>query len=841
MKKTMKLFWLIAATAIVFSCSKESQDVTPTPTKPVEEDNTTTVIPAVDGNVLTSFGVTFEGNPVDPESKVTVDLSTGVTDLEVDDEVLVFVDGDNKAIYKYNGEDFELKGGETGVELDSPASVFYPADRFEKATGKFVMPKGIEATGDGLGAINPMAGVITKVTGNYTVELCNIASVLRVQVSADVDINSVKLDYGSAIYYAAGSKFTVDASEKTMSYAYDASDYTYDTVELETHAHFADVLFIIPTVGLPSGLTVTANLDEPHNGGANTFTVANESTDARPRRTISKMSFKAKLFDRGSGTSEDPYQIQSAKDFKYIQKYTAEGYLPGGKDAAHFLNAYYQQTADIDFKNTSITPIGGSSSSSRFRGKYDGNNKSLQNIKIEVDGQFAAPFAYLDGDAEIKNLTVSGSITNNGTTNNSLAGSIAGILTNNAKVTGCTSSATISSTATYTGGIAGRLYNSTAGTGISGCVNNGEVSGSGNYVGGIVGNMTGTSRIDSCTNTAPIESSTSGTSSYVAGIVGYAQGTGSVISCVNEGDIKANKPFAGGIAGDMNGTIDMCVNKGNVESTSSNVGGIAGSLRASSIVKRSYSSNDKTISGTNRVGGIVGVVNGAGSWVVTCFSNSNVTGTDNVADYGVGGIVGILTNGTVANCSTGDVTVKCSATCTSKDAAKVYVGGIVGYQNSDGTIQNVYSPLFAKDIKIGSIHGRSGSGKIGQIVGYTAGTLVGYYFGGCAETTTGWQYWGTNGGATATGQWAFTSANNVSMDWTQPIAKNYSNYGTSYSSGEYYLHDVMNVAISQEPLASGYTPATGELLTWSAIDATNSDYHPIPDELLNLGEDYYKN
>ena len=79
------------------------------------------------------------------------------------------------------------------------------------------------------------------------------------------------------------------------------------------------------------------------------------------------------------------------------------------------------------------------------------------------------------------------------------------------------------------------------------------------------------------------------------------------------------------------------------------------------------------------------------------------------------------------------------------------------------------------------------------------------------------------------------------MDWTGTVQKNYSHFDVTLNSGEYYLHDVMNVAISQAPLAGGYTPATGEVLTWSPIDVTNSDYHPIPDELLNLGEDYYKN
>ena len=206
--------------------------------------------------------------------------------------------------------------------------------------------------------------------------------------------------------------------------------------------------------------------------------------------------------------------------------------------------------------------------------------------------------------------------------------------------------------------------------------------------------------------------------------------------------------------------------------------------------------------------------------------------------------MGYITKGILANGATGNVTVKCSASCSKASDAKVYVGGIVGYLAAGGTIQNVYSPLYAKDIKIGTVHGRSGSGKIGQIVGYTAGTLIGYYFGGCATATTGWQYWGTNSSSTTTAQFAITTANNVSFDWTGPVQKTFEvpDWGVSLNAGDYYMSDLMNVAITRDPLASQYTKADGEVLTWSPIDGTNTtDTHPIPNSLIALGEDYYKN
>ena len=361
----------------------------------------------------------------------------------------------------------------------------------------------------------------------------------------------------------------------------------------------------------------------------------------------------------------------------------------------------------------------------------------------------------------------------------------------------------------------------------------GTVESSGQFTAGIAGQMAEASKITGCTNQAAIKN-TNSTNAYAAGIVGRALNTSEIVSCVNEGEITASKAFAAGIVGDMTGTIDMCVNK-NTVTGGSNTGGIAGALRASSTIRRCYSSKSKTITGTNRVGGIVGY-NVAGT-VANCFSNSNVTITSNTEYYGAGGLVGIL-GGLLFNSATGDITVKCSASCSDKNNALVNVGGLVGRQTG-GTIQNVYTPVYAKDIKIGSIHGRSGSGKIGQIVGVVAsGNLCAYYFGGCATATTGWQYWGTNSGSgNYDGQWAFTSANTVSMDWTAPVAKDFSGFGQSLASGEYHLKDVLNIDKSSSAKYSAYTPVEGEAITWSDLSA--SDFHAIPDALMALGEAYY--
>ena len=747
---------LAAVAAIALSCSKE--ETAANTGKDPQQNSSEAYIGH--GEALMSFGAT---TPDIISNRLTVNLSTGATAFQENDEALVFVDGSNYAIYKYNGEKFEIKEGEQPVALSSAASVFYPANEFFVSNNRaiFEMPFPVE-TSAGLGAINPMAGMISGDPGNFSVTFRNFVSVLRVKVTADENIEEVAIDFGGLRYGTSNAYdkawFDVDASNCEMVYA-GGGEYT-TSIYLDTPAKSADVLFLIPTLELEDGLKVTAELEANHNGGSKTFTVTNASTAARARNTVSTMSFFAGLFSGGAGTDADPYKISTVRDLKYLKKYSTEGY--GSNTAASFLTAYYQQTADISAG--SVTPIG--TSDAPFTGVYDGNSKTL-NVTISTSTDNTGVFGYLQ-DATVKDLTVAGTVTS-----------------------------------------------------------------SGQFTAGIAGQMDGSSIISGCTNQAAI-TNTNSSNAYGAGIVGRALETSEIVSCVNEGAISASKAFAAGIVGDMTGTIDMCVNK-NTVTGGANTGGIAGALRASSTIRRCYSSKNKTITGTNRVGGIVGY-NVAGT-VANCFSNSNVTVTSNTANYGAGGLVGIL-GGLLFNSATGDITVKCSASCTNKDNALVNVGGLVGRQTG-GTIQNVYTPVYAKDIKIGSIHGRSSSGKIGQIVGVVAaGNLCAYYFGGCATATTGWQYWGTNSGSdNYEGQWAFTSANNVSMDWTAAVAKAFSGFGQSLTSGNYHLKDVLNIDKSSGSLYSAYTPVDGEDITWSDLSAT--DFHPIPDALMALGTAYY--
>ena len=845
MKKNFLIFGLISA-ALVFSCTKESTQDDPVVTPSENTEEATPVTPVADGNLLTSFGVTFEG-----DTKVTVDLDNGNTAIETDDEVLVFVDTDNNAIYIYDGSKFVLKEGETAVSLDAPASVFYPAAKFEKTTGKFIMPDGIVATGD-FGAINPMAGQITGTAGSYSVELGNIASILRVKVTADVNINSVTLDYGSAIYFAAGSKYTVNALEKTMAYASEASDDTFEKVTLTTPATSADVLFIVPTVGLPNGLTVTANLAENHNGGADTFTVTNANTDARARNTISTMNFYAGLFSGGTGAENDPYKIANARDFKNIANYTKNGY--GSITAAAFLSAYYEQTADIDFKDATLTSIGvydGTASNAiPFTGYYDGGGKTLSNFIVTGTKEGSAGlFEYVSG-GNLKNIKLE-----------------------HARIT-----------ATNTAGLlAGRCIGSTK---IEGCsLDGGQIEGRNSV--GFIAHIVGNVEVKGCSvkNLTIITAASGSDAHNQGGIVGFAGGNSSINACTTSGDIQftgtASGSMRGGIVGRFDSTNEVkgCTNGADISSQLVNyTGGIAGQLTKGTITE---CDNTGDVTGLGYVGGITGAMHTNSSacvYVNKCRVNATIKGTGTAnTDICVGGIVGSMQNGVLNTCiAKGSV-----------ENSWYDTGGIVGqvYANGTSAVFNrpyVFDCIAANDVKCTRT---SGSANIGGVVGrifrnssYTDQyTAVDNCIGLNQTITATLQYSGAfvgNVNASATNNNRVRVRNCISLVDDSHLQVNTSANFTGGFAGAYLgalIHCYYLVSDNNQTAVAGTTAASnltksdlatltstefctahssraaGYNLTVSGVQYKSSGWtkpqdvdYPVPTTLYNLGSEYYK-
>ena len=233
--------------------------------------------------------------------------------------------------------------------------------------------------------------------------------------------------------------------------------------------------------------------------------------------------FAQNTFGGGNGTEESPYIISTTDHLDALAANVNSGIDYDGN--------YFRLDADLDYTGKTYTPIGnsymegGSESYHKFKGIFNGNNHSINNVTIYTEGGYCGLFGYVGWRGKIHNLTLGGqsSITAVG-----LAGGIAGVIddaeiigcnvgenvvitvhprANNygvkpknfggivgesgGKVKDCISRATVSNgdigKTEYIGGIAGTLYNNP----MEDCYFLGVVdaTGSTNYVGDILGRL----------------------------------------------------------------------------------------------------------------------------------------------------------------------------------------------------------------------------------------------------------------------------------------------------------------------------------------------------------------
>ena len=152
-------------------------------------------------------------------------------------------------------------------------------------------------------------------------------------------------------------------------------------------------------------------------------------------------------------------------------------------------------------------------------------------------------------------------------------------------------------------------------------------------VGGLVGYADGVT-ISNCRNNATV------TGAYmIGGLVGFGNNV-TIRSSVNNADItgeynKAGTPsgltkgaYVGGFVGVVNGgSIANCYNNGNISASGDNsdfLGGIAGYTTAP--ISYCASLKDKTIEGSNQVGGIVGKASGNNAKIEYCYFGGKING-----------------------------------------------------------------------------------------------------------------------------------------------------------------------------------------------------------------------
>ena len=165
----------------------------------------------------------------------------------------------------------------------------------------------------------------------------------------------------------------------------------------------------------------------------------------------------------GAGTSANPYKITNANDLKDLAVYVnGTGTYSHGftVDVAHDCSGvYFQQTNPITLSGN-WTPIG--TSSKPFKGKYDGDNKTISGLTVSGSYQYAGLFGYTKGTSNynvcsLKNIIVKDCNIDVSGTTESYAGGIVGYASDDAQIRNCRVSGTVKAK-TNAGGIVGILW-----------------------------------------------------------------------------------------------------------------------------------------------------------------------------------------------------------------------------------------------------------------------------------------------------------------------------------------------------------------------------------------------
>ena len=100
---------------------------------------------------------------------------------------------------------------------------------------------------------------------------------------------------------------------------------------------------------------------------------------AKGTAQVSTWDGTSEVWNKGSGTEEDPYLIESAKHLAYLSDQVKKV-----TNAVAYSNIYFKLTVDIDLNNRTWLPIGGDLSYNNrtnmypcFGGIFDGDNHKI--------------------------------------------------------------------------------------------------------------------------------------------------------------------------------------------------------------------------------------------------------------------------------------------------------------------------------------------------------------------------------------------------------------------------------------------------------------------------------
>ena len=244
-------------------------------------------------------------------------------------------------------------------------------------------------------------------------------------------------------------------------------------------------------------------------------------------------------FAVGTGTENNPYQINTAAELAYFAKSVNGGQRYDGE--------YIILKNNINLNDKEWTPIG--TDSNPFRGNFDGRNHTVTRMRISNS---SANYVGLFGEctrhninSAIKNITVENSVI----TGKVHVGAIIGYA-GEINIENCQSVGNTVNGNNKVGGISGSVVGSSSAAKIVQCYNSSTVTGE-YFVGGIVG--AGDRCIaENCLNTGEIKGNYYGRAG--GGIFGIlSTNTSQITACINWGKISEVRLGYGGIAGEISG------------------------------------------------------------------------------------------------------------------------------------------------------------------------------------------------------------------------------------------------------------------------------------------------
>jgi len=280
---------------------------------------------------------------------------------------------------------------------------------------------------------------------------------------------------------------------------------------------------------------------------------------------------------KGSGSSDDPYQISTLDNLYWLSQ------------NSDYWGSYFIQTEDIDASSTSswdngsgFSPVG--NNTIYFTGQYNGKGHTISGLCIKRSlASYIGLFGFINNGAEIDSL---------------------GLI--NVNITGGYS---------YNGGLVGQNAYST----IKNCYTSGIVTGY-YYTGGLVGYSNYQSTVSYCYSTVNVTGLY-----YIGGLVGYGYNQSTISNSYATGGISGSS-YTGGLTGysTINSVVTNCYATGSV-SGSSYTGGLMGGNNSYSAVTACYASGP--VSGSSCTGGLIGINKGS-STVSNCYWDAQASSID---------------------------------------------------------------------------------------------------------------------------------------------------------------------------------------------------------------------